>query len=106
MMRDQRMGTSFLNKWLIPLLCKAAGLVDEHGIPLRDTVGKITSHRARSTLALFNRRQNATERGHSGHDPVISEKEVRTFGLACEVTIKIKAHLRQYILLCDLKGQG
>jgi hypothetical protein len=55
LMRDQLMGRDFLNRSVIPLLCKAAGLVDEHGVPLRDAVGKITSHRARSTLATWLR---------------------------------------------------
>ncbi len=56
MTRNQLMGESFLNASLIPLLCKVAGLVDEHAVPLRDRVGKITSHRARSTLATWLRR--------------------------------------------------
>ncbi len=56
MRRNQLMGADFLNRSLIPLLCKVAGLVDEHGDPLRDTVGNITSHRARSTLATWLRR--------------------------------------------------
>jgi hypothetical protein len=55
LMRDQLMGRDFLNRSVIPLLCKVAGLVDEHGVPLRDAVGKITSHRARSTLATWLR---------------------------------------------------
>jgi integrase len=55
MMRNQLMGENFLNKSLIPLLCKVAGLVDKDGNPLRDAVGKITSHRARSTLATWLR---------------------------------------------------
>ncbi len=55
LMRDQLMGRDFLNRSVIPLLCKAAGLVDEQGVPLRDAVGKITSHRARSTLATWLR---------------------------------------------------
>jgi integrase len=55
MTRNQRMGKPFLNNTIIPLLCKVAGLVDENGIPLRDTVGRITSHRARSTLATWLR---------------------------------------------------
>ena len=53
MTRNQTMGENFLNRSLIPLLCKVAGLVDEQGVPLRDTVGRITSHRARSTLATW-----------------------------------------------------
>src|SRR5207248_1431753 len=55
MIRNQRMGRQFLNNSIIPLLCKVAGLVDECGVPLRDTVGRITSHRARSTLATWLR---------------------------------------------------
>jgi integrase len=55
MMRNRLMGKTFLNEAVIPLLCKVAGLVDEQGIPLRDAVGKITSHRARSTLATWLR---------------------------------------------------
>ncbi len=55
MTRNQLMGGAFLNRSLIPLLCKVAGLVDESGVPLRDAVGKITSHRARSTLATWLR---------------------------------------------------
>jgi integrase len=55
MMRNQLMGKAFLNDTVIPLLCKVAGLVDENGAPLHDTVGKITSHRARSTLATWLR---------------------------------------------------
>jgi len=55
MTRNRLMGATFLNRSLIPLLCKVAGLVDERGVPLRDTVGKITSHRARSTLATWLR---------------------------------------------------
>jgi len=54
-MRNQHMGETFLNRSVIPILCKVAGLVDENGIPLRDAVGKITSHRARSTLATWLR---------------------------------------------------
>jgi integrase len=38
------MGKAHLNQRLIPLLCQKAG------VPLRDTYGKITSHRARSTI--------------------------------------------------------
>lgn len=56
MTRNQLMGADFLNRSLIPLLCKVAGLVDEQCVPLRDTVGTITSHRARSTLATWLRR--------------------------------------------------
>ena len=55
MMRNRLMGKTFLNDSVIPMLCRAAGLIDEDGIPLRDAVGKITSHRARSTLATWLR---------------------------------------------------
>jgi integrase len=55
MTRNRLMGENFLNRSLIPLLCKVAGLTDEGSVPLRDTVGKITSHRARSTLATWLR---------------------------------------------------
>src|SRR6266487_291189 len=55
MTRNQLMGQGFLNGSVIPLLCKVAGLVDEDDVPLRDAVGKITSHRARSTLATWLR---------------------------------------------------
>lgn len=55
MTRNQTMGVNFLNASLIPLLCKVAGLVDQQGVPLQDTVGRITSHRARSTLATWLR---------------------------------------------------
>jgi hypothetical protein len=47
MTRNQLMGKGFLNGSVIPLLCKVAGLVDEDDVPLRDAVGRITSHRAR-----------------------------------------------------------
>ncbi len=55
MTRNRLMGKPFLNDSVIPLLCKVAGLVDEGGVPLRDAVGRITSHRARSTLATWLR---------------------------------------------------
>lgn len=55
MTRNRLMGQTFLNEAVIPLLCQVAGLVDENGVPLRDAVGKITSHRARSTLATWLR---------------------------------------------------
>jgi integrase len=46
-------GRSYLNKRLIPILCKKAG------IPACDVRGRITSHRARSTIAsqLFNAKE-------------------------------------------------
>lgn len=47
---DKHVGKHYLNKYLIPLLCKKCG------IPRSDARGNITSHRARSTIAtqLFN----------------------------------------------------
>ena len=46
-------GKTYLNKRLIPVLCKKAG------IPVCDVRGRITSHRARSTIAsqLFNAKE-------------------------------------------------
>ncbi|HEY6271647.1 MAG TPA: tyrosine-type recombinase/integrase [Terriglobales bacterium] len=51
--RCGRFSLRYLNKTLIPVLCRKAG------IPLEDARGRITSHRARSTIAtqLFNARQ-------------------------------------------------
>jgi hypothetical protein len=48
--RGKRLGTNYLNRALIPLLSRKAG------VPTRDALGNITSHRARSTIAsmLFN----------------------------------------------------
>jgi len=48
--RAKRVGPEYLNKCLIPALCRKAG------VPTRDVRGNITSHRARSTIAsqLFN----------------------------------------------------
>jgi integrase len=48
--RGQRLGGSYLNGTIIPLLCRKAG------VPKRDATGPITSHRARSTVAtqLYN----------------------------------------------------
>ena len=43
--RGRHLGASYINKTLIPLLCRKAG------IPKLDPKGTITSHRARSTLA-------------------------------------------------------
>lgn len=51
--RGRKMGGSFLNQSLIPLLCKAAGLTDEQGNPYKDAIGPITSHRARSSTAYY-----------------------------------------------------
>ena len=42
---NRRLGKSYLNRWLIPLLCRKAG------VPTSDARGPITSHRARSTIA-------------------------------------------------------
>src|SRR5215472_6446429 len=53
MYRSKRPGQLYLNKSLVPILCKKAG------VPLEDARGKITSHRARSTIAsqLFNAKE-------------------------------------------------
>ncbi|WP_338250699.1 tyrosine-type recombinase/integrase [Dictyobacter halimunensis] len=48
--RGSILGRDFLNKSLIPALCKRAG------IPERDARGAITSHRGRSTIATMLRR--------------------------------------------------
>jgi integrase len=54
--RGRRLGEQYLNHVLIPLLCRKAG------VPRRDARGKITSHRARSTIAnqLFNAKEPMT----------------------------------------------
>jgi integrase len=51
--RSKALGYNYLNKVLIPALCAKAG------IPNKDLRGRITSHRARSTIAtqLFNARE-------------------------------------------------
>ncbi len=51
--RGKRLGATYLNAALIPLLCRKAN------IPRADARGPITSHRARSTIAsqLFNARE-------------------------------------------------
>lgn len=51
--RGRGLGYSYLNNSLIPLLCRKAG------VPLSDVRGRITSHRARSTIAtqLFNAKE-------------------------------------------------
>jgi integrase len=51
--RGRRVGLAYLNKAVIPLLCRKAG------VPLEDARGRITSHRARATIAsqLFNARE-------------------------------------------------
>jgi integrase len=45
--RGKRLGRHYLNNVLIPLLCRKAG------IPENDPRGRITSHRARATIATF-----------------------------------------------------
>lgn len=54
--RLRQLGYSYLNLVLIPALCKKAG------VPSSDVRGRITSHRARSTIAsqLFNARDPMT----------------------------------------------
>jgi integrase len=51
--RGQPIPTEYFNRALIPLLCRKAG------VPLRDARGRITSHRARATIAtqLFNAKE-------------------------------------------------
>src|SRR5262245_51267580 len=51
-LRGKRLGHEYVNKTLIPILCRKAG------IPESDAEGRITSHRARHTIAtqLFNAR--------------------------------------------------
>lgn len=51
--RGVRVSKKYINRSLIPLLCRKAG------IPAKDARGNITSHRARSTMAslLFNARE-------------------------------------------------
>lgn len=51
--RAKRVGPSYLNRILIPTLCRKAG------IPTADCRGSITSHRARSTIAtqLYNAKE-------------------------------------------------
>jgi len=51
--RMRQMATSYLNLYLIPRLCRKAGM------PQHDLRGRITSHRARSTIAtqLFNAKE-------------------------------------------------
>jgi Phage integrase family len=48
--RGERVSKDYINTTLIPLLCRKAG------IPVEDSCGKITSHRARATIAsmLYN----------------------------------------------------
>ena len=51
--RGRRIGGVYLNRTLIPLLCRKAG------VPAEDARGRITSHRARATIAtqLYNARE-------------------------------------------------
>lgn len=51
--RGNRPGSNYVNSTLVPILCRKAG------VPLEDARGKITSHRARSTIAsqLFNAKE-------------------------------------------------
>jgi integrase len=51
--RGKAVGKTYINKRLIPILCKKAG------VPREDASGPITSHRARSTIAtqLFNAKE-------------------------------------------------
>ena len=55
-MRGRPLPTRYLNDTLIPLLCRKAG------VPLSDARGRITSHRARSTIAsqLYNAKEPMT----------------------------------------------
>jgi Phage integrase family len=43
--RGQRIGSTYINNSIIPMLCNKAG------VPIADGKGKITSHRGRSTIA-------------------------------------------------------
>ncbi|MDQ3257212.1 MAG: tyrosine-type recombinase/integrase, partial [Acidobacteriota bacterium] len=51
--RGRRFGKSYINRSLIPMLCRKAG------VPESDARGQITSHRARSTIAsqLYNAKE-------------------------------------------------
>jgi integrase len=54
--RGRQLRTSYFNETLIPLLCRKAG------IPFEDARGRITSHRARATIAsqLYNAKEPMT----------------------------------------------
>jgi integrase len=56
LIRNTVIGKTYINKTLIPILCKKAG------VPLADVRGNITTHRARSTIAsqLFNAKEPMT----------------------------------------------
>jgi hypothetical protein len=51
---DQRVGKDFLNKALIPILCRRAGL------DVKDAKGRITGHRGRSTRLTLLRRNGVS----------------------------------------------
>ncbi|WP_125921647.1 site-specific integrase [Hymenobacter lapidarius] len=53
--RGKQVGTAYLNGTIIPVLCRKAG------ISVTDALGKITSHRARHTLAPAGWRSNSNE---------------------------------------------
>jgi len=55
-LRGRALPTQYLNQTLIPLLCHKAG------VPLQDARGRITSHRARATIAsqLYNAKEPMT----------------------------------------------
>jgi integrase len=54
--RARRLPKEYLNRGLIPILCRKAG------VPLQDARGRITSHRARATIAsqLYNAKEPMT----------------------------------------------
>ena len=54
--RARRVGKHYINNAIIPMLCRKAG------VPTADVRGKITSHRARSTIAsqLYNAKEPMT----------------------------------------------
>jgi integrase len=54
--RAQRVAKAYLNQGLIPALCRKAG------VPVQDARGRITSHRARATIAsqLYNAKEPMT----------------------------------------------
>ena len=54
--RARKVSTSYINNTVIPVLCRKAG------VPAADVRGKITSHRARSTIAsqLYNAKEPMT----------------------------------------------
>jgi integrase len=54
--RGRRLGIAYINEVIIPVLCRKAG------VPMQDSRGNITSHRARSTIAsqLYNAKEPMT----------------------------------------------